>query len=263
MNKKQNKLTYYWRLFATGISFTVFGIGGIVFWALILPLIRFFPGSQQQKIQRSQQAVHFSFYFFIGLMHKIGVMTYDINGLEKLNKPGQLIIANHPTLVDIVFLLSRLPTAYCIVKEKLWHNPFMKSSVINAGYISNADPEKMIDDCVGVLQAGGTLIVFPEGTRTVPGSKYKFHRGTAIIALQAKCIVTPVTLSCYPSTLSKAEKWYQIPEQRFHLAMHVGDDMVLDEFAAMQPRTIAARHFTHYLEDYFSKQRDIYEHYGK
>jgi len=60
--------------------------------------------------------------------------------LEKLNRPGQLIIANHPTLVDIVFLISRVKQANCIVKQKLWHNPFMRGPILNAGYISNGDP---------------------------------------------------------------------------------------------------------------------------
>ena len=71
-------------------------------------------------------------------MHKLGVMSYEIKGLEKLNRPNQLVLANHPTLIDIVFLISRMPFAGCIVKEKLWHNPFIKASVINAGLITIA-----------------------------------------------------------------------------------------------------------------------------
>jgi 1-acyl-sn-glycerol-3-phosphate acyltransferase len=190
-------------------------------------------------------------------------MTYEINGLEKLNRPGQLIMANHPTLVDIVFLISRIKQANCIVKESLWRNPFMRGGIVNAGYISNSDPEKMIADCVGWLQSGGTMIIFPEGTRSVPGKPCRFQRGAAAIALQANKIVTPVTLSCYPSTLTKAEPWYQIPERRFHLVMHVGDDIALDEFLLIQPKSIAVRRFNQYLQDYFTQQRERYKNYGK
>ncbi len=254
---------YYWRLFSTGLSFTVFGIGGVLLWVFIFPLLGLIPGTQHQKRVRAQKCVHYSFYFFIGLMHRLGIMTYEINGLEKLNRPGQIIIANHPTLIDIVFLISRIPQANCIVKEKLWHNPFTKGPIMNAGYISNGDPEKMIRQCVDRLKSGGTMIVFPEGTRTVSGRAYKFQRGAAAIALQANAIVTPVTITCNPGTLTKSEKWYQIPEQRFHLSMHVGNDMVLDKFLAMKSRTIAVRHFNRYLQDYFSQQRECYGQYGK
>lgn len=258
------KINYCWRLVATGFSFSVFGIGGFLLWVVIFPLLNFFPGSSEQKQQRSQKCVHYSFYIFIGLMHRIGIMTYEITGLEKLNRPGQLIIANHPTLIDIVFLISRIPTVSCIVKESLWHNPSMKGSILNAGYIRNGDPEKMIADCVSCLKGGGRMIIFPEGTRTVPGTrKYKFQRGAAAIALQAKTVVTPVIITCNPSTLTKAEKWYQIPPRRFHLAMHVEDDMVLDEFIAIKSKTIAVRRFNRFLEDYFGQKREYYEQFGR
>ena len=75
-------------------------------------------------------------------MHRIGIMTYESTGVEKLDRPGQLIVANHPPLIDTIFLISRIPAANCIVKEKLWHNLFTKGPIINAGYVSNGDPEK-------------------------------------------------------------------------------------------------------------------------
>lgn len=257
------RLNYYWRLFGTGFSFFTFGAGGFLLWVVVFPLLSIIPGTHQQKISRGQKVVHNSFYTFIGLMHRIGVMTYEINGLEKLNRPGQLIVANHPTLVDIVFLISRISQASCIVKASLWRNPFMRGPILNAGYISNGDPEMMIDECVQRLQSGGTMIIFPEGTRSVPGKPYSFQRGAASIALQARTIVTPVTMTCYPSTLTKAEKWYQIPHRRFHLAMHVGEDIQMDDFVDLQPRSIAVRRFNRYLQDYFTQQRTIYENYGK
>jgi 1-acyl-sn-glycerol-3-phosphate acyltransferase len=257
------KLNYGWRLFATGFSFFSFGVGGLILWGLIFPVLSMLPGSRTQKSRRGQRVVHYSFYAFIGLMHRIGVMTYEIAGFEKLNRPGQLIVANHPTLVDIVFLISRIKEANCIVKARLWHNPFMRGPILNAGYISNGNPEQMIAECVDWLQAGGAMIIFPEGTRSVPGKPCRLQRGAAAIALQTGKILTPVTLSCYPSTLTKAEKWYQIPCRRFHLAMHVGDDIALDEFGKFEPKSIAVRRLTQFLQDYFTEQRELYKYHGK
>ncbi|MGR9088801.1 MAG: lysophospholipid acyltransferase family protein [Gammaproteobacteria bacterium] len=257
------KLQYGWRLFATGFSFFSFGFGGLVLWGVIFPLLSVLPGGRMQKIRRGQRVVHYSFYAFIGLMHRIGVMTYEIEGLEKLNRSGQLIVANHPTLVDIVFLISRIKEASCIVKARLWHNPFMRGPILNAGYISNGDPEKMITECVDWLKSGGGLIIFPEGTRSVPGQPFRFQRGAAAIALQAGKILTPVTMSCYPSTLTKAEKWYQIPHRRFHLVMQVGEDIALEPFVRIEQRSVAVRRLNRYLQDYFTEQRELYQHHGK
>ncbi len=257
------KFGYGWRLLATGISFFCFGAGGLMLWVLVFPLLSLLPGKPQQRVARGQKTVSYSFYLFIALMHRLGVMTYDIVGLDKLNRAGQLIIANHPTLVDIVFLISRVKQASCIVKARLWHNPFMRGPIVNAGYISNGDPELMIAECVAWLRSGGSMIIFPEGTRSLPGQPYRFQRGAAAIALQANAKVTPVTLSCYPSTLTKAERWYQIPERRFHLTLHVGDDIALDDFSGIRPQSVGVRRFTRYLQDYFTQQRELYKHDGK
>jgi len=256
-------MNYYWRLFATGLSFTIFGLGGILLWVLVFPLLNLFISDKQKKTKYAQWCVHKSFYCFIGLMFRLGIMTYEIKGLEKLNKPRQLIIANHPTLIDIVLLISRIPATNCIVKEKLWHNPFTRGPVINADYISNGDPELMISQSVARLKSGASMIIFPEGSRSVQGKDYKFQRSAARIALQANARVTPVSINCYPNTLSKAEKWYQIPKQAFHLSMQVGDDMVLDEFLAIKPQTIAVRRFNRYLQDYFTQKREGDEPNGK
>ncbi|MDP2099854.1 MAG: lysophospholipid acyltransferase family protein [Methylobacter sp.] len=261
--KIAEKLGYGWRLVATGLSFFSFGVGGLLLWLVVFPALSLLPGQPLQKAGRSQKIVHYSFYIFIGLMHKLGVMTYEVVGLDKLNRPGQLIVANHPTLIDIVFLLSRIKQASCIVKAQLWHNPFMRGPIVNAGYISNGNPEQMIAECVAWLRSGGAMVIFPEGTRSMPDKPYHFQRGAAAIALQADAIVTPVTLSCTPSTLTKAERWYQIPARRFHLVMQVGDDIALDEFACLSPKSIAVRRFTRHLQDYFSQQRELFQHYGK
>ncbi len=257
------RINYYWRLLATGFSFFIFGFGGLLLRIFVFPVISLLTPDKKERKRISQQCVSISFYFFMEMMRRLGILTYEINGLEKLNQPGQLILANHPTLIDIVFLISRIPQANCIVKDALLHNICTRGPIVNAGYISNADPENMINQCEDCLKSGEVMIIFPEATRTKPGKPYKFHRGAAAIALQADCKVTPVTLSCTPSTLTKAEKWYQIPEKRFHLCMTVGDNIRLDDFQREQHRTIAVRRFTKRLQDYFTQQRELSTDYGK
>lgn len=253
------KLNYSWRLLATAISFCTFGIGGVLLWWIVFPLLALYPGDRLTKVARAQRTVHYSFYLFIGLMHRLGVMTYHIEGLEKLNRPGQLIVANHPTLIDIVFLISRIQQASCIVKSSLYHNASMRGPILNAGYISNEDSGSMISECALWLKTGGQMIIFPEGTRTIPGQAYRFQRGAAAIALQADTILTPVTLTCHPHTLAKNQAWYDIPERRFHLHMHVGDDIALNQFKEVQPRSIAVRWLTRYLQDYFTQRRSEHD----
>ncbi len=257
--KNMSRINYVWRLIATAISFISFGVGGVILWWFIFPVANQFSGSQKIKINRNQRMVHYSFSLFIGLMHRLGIMTYEVIGIEKLNKPKQLVVANHPTLIDVVFLLSRIKHATCIVKAALLNNPAMRGPILNAGYISNENSEMMIDQCSEYLKSGGCLIVFPEGTRSQADKLSPFQRGAAAIALKSNCIITPVTITCNPSTLTKAEAWYQIPKKKFHLRMVVGDDIGFDEFYDAQSRPIAVRRLTEKLTDYFTKTKKYYE----
>ena len=64
-------------------------------------------------------------------MRCLGLMTYEIRGRERLRRDGLLILANHPTLIDVVLLVSLLPNADCVVKSAVARNAFMKLSLIH------------------------------------------------------------------------------------------------------------------------------------
>ena len=105
-----------------------------------------------------------------------------------------MILANHPSLLDVVFLVGHVKNANCIVKHGLATNPFTRGPVANAGYITNDESFDMFDRAADALRNGETLIVFPEGTRTPPDAMPQFHRGACAIALRGAQVVTPVVI---------------------------------------------------------------------
>ena len=252
VNKSRD--AYYWRLLATAISFALFGLVGLCLRVLVFPLLACWPGSAQAHRQRARRTVSWLFWLFIRFMRAAGVLTYEVNGAEKLGRPGQMIIANHPSLIDVVFLIGLVRNANCVVKQSLWQNPFTRGPVRSTEYISNDGSMDMLDAAAGALQAGQTLIIFPEGTRTTPGQAPAFHRGGAAIALRGAKIVTPVTIRVSPTTLTKAEPWYRIPPRRVHFSFHVGADIDPQAFAAQGPAPQASRKLNDYLHHYFIKE---------
>ncbi|MEX5669565.1 lysophospholipid acyltransferase family protein, partial [Pseudomonas neuropathica] len=86
---------------------------------------------------------------------------YDIQGAEKLGRPGQMIIANHPSLIDVVFLIGLVRHANCVVKQSLWENPFTRDPLRRTEYISNDGSMDMLDAAADALKSGQTLIIFP------------------------------------------------------------------------------------------------------
>ncbi len=256
-------LNYVWRVFATGVSFVAFGIGGLVISQVLFPIVRWTNADRNKRKLVAQNIIHFSFRFHLALMKRLGVMTTEIVGEKNLAHGGsQLLLANHPTLLDVVLLLSVIPRADCIVKQALFRNFFLRGVVSAAGYVNNSnDPQQLITDSVRCLEQGHSLVIFPEGTRTSPGKKLKFLRAPARVAVEGNIDVIPVTITCSPSTLTKDKKWYQIPSRRFHMRLVVGDKIKLNKIInEADAPSLSVRKLTRYLENYFEKEILRYEH---
>lgn len=251
---KRYSAPYWWRLIATAASFTLFGIGGLLLRVLVFPLLSLLPGDAAAHQRRARQVVSWNFRTFVKFMHRSGVLTYEVEGAERLGRPGQMIIANHPSLIDVVVTIAFTRNANCVVKQSLWNNPCMRGPIRAAGYISNSGSMDMLDEAADALQQGQTLIIFPEGTRTTPGHAPEFHRGAAAIALRGANVITPVVISVTPTTLTKAEPWYRIPARRFHVRLRVGQDIDPARFAAMGAAPVASRKLNDHLHQHFIKE---------
>lgn len=251
----RERLNHAWRVVATGVSFAAFGIGGLLLSLFVFPLLRLLVRDRARCRRLSRRLVQLSFRFHVELMRVLGVLTYELQGVERLRKPGQLVLANHPTLIDVVFLVSLMPNADCIVRSGLARNPFTRGPILACGYICNDDGGALVDDCIAALREGSTLLIFPEGTRSRRDAPMRLQRGAAHIAVRGRVGVTPVRLRCAPLTLGKGDKWYRVPPQRFHYSVEVGENLdVMPYLEDGQGEAIAARRFTEYLTNYFSNE---------
>lgn len=223
-------INHAWRVFATGFVFVLFGVGAIFISLTIFPVLRLSTLDADVARRRIQRAMRHVFHGFIETMCSLGIMTYEIHGVDRLREPGRLVVANHPTLIDVVLLVSLIPEIDCIVKRGLWRNPFLRWPVVWASYIPNSDSEELIEGCANTLNRGHSLLVFPEGTRTVPGQPMRMQRGAAHIALAANAEILPVTVTCEPSTLFKGNPWYRVPSRRFHMKVVVGEPVAASRF---------------------------------
>jgi 1-acyl-sn-glycerol-3-phosphate acyltransferase len=251
--KMISRISYYWRLFATGLCFTVFGLNAAIFGMLVFPLMRLLPGEAGAHRRRVRATFRVFMRTFVGFMSAVGVLTYEFDGASRLGKPGQVILANHPSLIDVVFLIAFTPQATCIVKEALFHNPFTRWPVTAAGYVSNGSTMSMVERASQALRDGQNVIVFPEGTRTTPGQALQFHRGAASIAVRAASVVTPVYIRCDPTTLAKNMPWHRIPDRRVRFSFRVGSDIDPAPYRAA-PAPLASRAFNAHLLKVFSAE---------
>ena len=243
-----------WRVGATGLSFALFGIGGLVMRLAVFPLLYLLVWRRERRVTAARAIIRMAFRAYVDVMRALGVLRYEVRGLEKLDRRGLLILANHPTLIDTVFLMAFVRNADCIVKGALWNNPFTRGPVRAAGYISNSggDGDGLVRDCIASLEDGNNLIVFPEGTRTPAGGSISLKRGAANVAVRGARAITPVVIRCDPPTLGKGEKWWRVPPRRVCFSLEVQDDVAVEPFIHGSSDVMAARRLTEFLQNYFT-----------
>lgn len=243
-----------WRVLATGLSFACFGIGGLLMGVLAFPLINLLVWSPVRRIRWSRALVGASFRGFIGLMTLLGLVRVRWTGAERLQRRGLLVLANHPTLIDVVALIARTPNADCVVRAGLGDNPFTWGPVRACNYLRNDRGSEVLEGFNASLQAGSNLVIFPEGTRSRPGHALQLQRGAAQLALRTGVAITPVRIRCEPLGLSKGWPWWKTHDRPLHLSLDVGDDIAVTPFleGAHGEFPLAARRLTGYLRDYFS-----------
>lgn len=214
MSDWRAKLDWLWRVLATGHCFAFLFGGGFILAISALPLTRLLGRTPAEKDVRARRLIHHVFRFYLWQMQALGLMTLAIRGREHLaDAGGKLVIANHPSLLDVVILISLMPDCDCVVKGALRRS--LVSGVIRAtGYTDNSDGDTMLRRCHRSLAAGYPLIVFPEGTRSTPGANLVFQRGAANIAVRCAVDLLPVVITCQPPTLLKGDPWYRIPARR-------------------------------------------------
>jgi 1-acyl-sn-glycerol-3-phosphate acyltransferase len=246
---------------ATGFCFVVFSCGALCLSCLFLPLLRLIVRDPARLGRQTRRFVRLFFRFVTLLIVNLGCMRLSIEGVDKLkNARGVLVFANHPTLIDVVVLMGLIPEANCVVKSSLFRSLALGPTLRSAGYLENAESDRLVEGCRRSMEAGQPLIIFPEGTRTTPGSPLVFQRGPAHLMLATRRPYLPVLIRCEPDTLLKGQPWYHVPERRFDLELRVLDEVPPETWAAQMaglPRPMAVRKLTRQLELFFMSKGDV------
>ena len=136
------------------------------------------------------------------------------------------MVANHPSLLDVVMLISLIPNADCIVNADLKHN--ILRWVVQQLYILNTlEFDDILFSCTESLKQGNCLVIFPEGTRTPRTRRVILKKGAARIALASGCGIIPVHISGTDKYgLGKNDPWHGFnPCERYVYRISMGTEI--------------------------------------
>ncbi len=192
MPKIENYLFNFCGCFMKIFAITVFGVGAVILAVFVFPFIRLFTLRRKDFGVVARAYVSHTFRVFLGFLNLLHVSIKKVDNPEEYkNIHSKIIIANHPSLLDFVYIMSLVPNSTCIVRGGLTKTPLR--GVIKQAYITNTTTfEDMCLECKKLTDMGCNVIIFPEGTRTPRHGKNNYKKGAARIALYCGCDVQPV-----------------------------------------------------------------------
>ena len=174
-----------------------------------------------------QRIIHGLFVFFVGYLRRCGLLKLDASELAALrNRRGLIIIANHPCLLDAVFVVSQLPQIVCLMKGSLVRNIVLCGTAHLAGYIHNESGLGLVRKCEARLRQGDNLLIFPEGTRSVGGQIQPFKMGFALMACKAQSPVQTIMITADSSYLGKTWPFFRKPPFPVRYSLRLGKQFV-------------------------------------
>jgi 1-acyl-sn-glycerol-3-phosphate acyltransferase len=125
-----------------------------------------------------------------------------VNGVDLVPAQGPVIyMGNHQGNFDIHALSTAIPRSFSwIAKEELFRVPLFGGAMRRAGYIpldrsGGRKALKSMRVAAERIAAGTSVVIFPEGTRTLDGSLLPFKRGAFLLAARAGVPIIPFTIN--------------------------------------------------------------------
>ncbi len=219
------------RAFLVASAFFWFWLGGVVLAWTLCPVLIVIYRDEARRWRVCQRIVKRAYQAFHGYMELLMLVELRIVGGCAARPLGPMVIvANHPTLVDVTAILSRYDDVCCIVKETLINNVFVGRLLRTCGHVAAADSEGIsgvgaLDAVLLRLQAGMAVLFFPEGTRSPPLGLRPFRRGAFEVAARAGVPVWPMLVTCDPPALSKGLPIWKHPVRMARLRVEPGELM--------------------------------------
>ena len=188
----------------------VFGLMCLIWSAVAVPLSYLLSVERGKVLGR--WVTCYGFRCYLWLLTATGGFRFDLCALDALREAGPLIIApNHPSLLDAVMIVSRLPNAACVMKSELINNPIYGAAARLAGYIRNDEFIGGVTQSVEDLGTGSQLLHFPEGTRTTREPVNRLKGGAVLVSKRSGVPIQTVLIETQSPFLSKGWALHRIP----------------------------------------------------
>lgn len=176
-------------------SFAIFGLGALFLNYLVFPLVKNVIKGENLLYFYSD-TIHQTWKWFVKTLIALKIIKIDVKNIEKIKSIQQkIIVATHPSFIDILILIAIIPRTTCIVKYSLSKNPILFNLVNSIFIMEDESLDKLKNHSKKMIEKGFNVVIFPMGIRHRRNEFPKIKKGAATIAINAECNI--VTLKYY------------------------------------------------------------------
>ena len=210
--------TYEYLAMALGL--TALALLGVVSLPLAVVLLAL---PAKMRIPTGRRLIAGTLKIYLGFLKAFCAVRIDVSGLHALQASRPLIVvANHPSLLDAIVLLSMLPHAACVMKGSLKRNLFVGPMTRLSGYVDNRDPMELVRRACEELEGGAQILLFPEGTRTRCAPVSPFGEATAMISSRSGVAVQTLLIGFETPYLGKGWSLFRKPSLPLRITVKTG-----------------------------------------
>jgi 1-acyl-sn-glycerol-3-phosphate acyltransferase len=163
--------------------------------------------------------------------------TTTVRDRERLrNDRAYVVVSNHQSLLDILVLFRLYRHFKWVSKSEIFRVPFIGWNMAMNRYIRirRGDPKdaaRMMAACGDALESGSSIMIFPEGTRSLDGELREFKHGAFTLALRHHVPILPIVLD---GTLDALPKHGVTLHHSADIVIQVLDPIPVDRFTEVE-----------------------------
>jgi 1-acyl-sn-glycerol-3-phosphate acyltransferase len=163
--------------------------------------------------------------------------TTTVRDRERLrNDRAYVVVSNHQSLLDILVLFRLYRHFKWVSKAEIFRVPFIGWNMAMNRYIRirRGDPKdaaRMMAACGTALESGSSIMIFPEGTRSLDGELREFKHGAFTLALRHHVPILPIVLD---GTLDALPKHGVTLHHSADIVIQVLDPIPVDGFTEVE-----------------------------
>ena len=174
--------------------------------------------------------------------------TLDNSVGETFSKPA-VIISNHQSHLDLMCLMMLTPKMIVVTNDWVWRNPIYGALIRRAEFVPAAEGiEEYMPQFRSLVERGYSILVFPEGTRSVDCSILRFHKGAFHLAQELGLDILPVCLHGVGHALPKDEFMLRPG----HITVTVGKRVTPDDRSWGEDARERTKAFHKYYQEWYA-----------